>query len=314
MHLSIIITVYNKEAFLPKCLASCLGQEAPSDSYEVIAVNDGSTDGSLAVLRQFAAEDARLRVIDQPNAGLSEARNNGAAAAKGACLWFVDADDHIAPDAVKTLLAQLSAQPDVVAFRARTEGVAEDRNLLPEGLRSGRELLCGNRFEDCVPFYLFRSDFLRERQLRFYPGLCHEDAEFTPRMLYEAERVAVCGKVLYHVFSDPRSLGRFPVVKRAYDLVTVAESLAAFRRQRVTEPEAAEVFSFRIAKALNNALSIICFFDGKERKAFNGYLYKHRHLFREMGGLAKYRLERALFRLFPKHVVEVYVCMKGGRK
>ena len=311
--LSIIITVYNKASYLARCLESCLQQQVPQDCYEVVAVNDGSTDDSFSVLQEFAAKDALLRIIDQPNAGLSMARNNGAGAAHGAYLWFVDADDRIAPDAVQTLLAQVETQPDAVAFHARTEGVAGERNLLPPGRHSGRELLRGNLFVDCAPFYLFRADFLRDWRLRFYPGICHEDAEFTPRMLYVASEVSVCDKVLYQVSPAPQSLGRQPSVKRAYDLVTVAESLAAFRRQQLMDPEATAAFSFRISKALNNALSIIVMFDKREQKAFEEALYGHRSLFGEMGGLAKYRLERLLFRLFPRHCVTVYRCMKGGR-
>jgi glycosyltransferase involved in cell wall biosynthesis len=312
--ISIIITVYNKATCLAHCLESCLRQqEVPADCYEVIAVNDGSTDGSLSFLQEYAAKDTRLRIIDQPNAGLSMARNNGAEAARGAYLWFVDGDDWIAPDAVKTLLAQLAVQPDVVAFRARTEGETEERNPLPAGLHSGRELLRGNLFEDCAPFYLYRADFLRDWRLRFYPGICHEDAEFTPRMLYLASEVSVCEKVLYHVSPVPNSLARLPSLKRAYDLVTVALSLAAFRQQHAMRPSVAKVFSFRISKALNNALSIIVMFDSNEQKAFDSHLYSHRKLFKEMGGSMKYRLERGLFRLFPRHCVAVYRCMKGGR-
>lgn len=312
--ISIIITVYNKAEYLPRCLESCLNQqEVPAGSYEVIAVDDGSTDESPAILGEYAAKWPFLRVITQPNAGLSVARNNGVAEAKGAYLWFVDADDHIAPDAVKTLLAQESAMPDVVAFRAQTEGEKEERNLLPPGMYAGQALLRGNLFEDCAPFYLFRKEFLRDWRLSFYPGICHEDAEFTPRMLYVASEVSVCEKVLYHVSQAPNSLGRHPSLKRAYDLVTVAESLSNFRLQHRMGPEATAAFSFRISKALNNALSIIVMFDNREQKAFEEALYGHRSLFGEMGGLAKYRLERLLFRLFPRHCVTVYRCMKGGR-
>ncbi|MBQ5532908.1 MAG: glycosyltransferase [Bacteroidales bacterium] len=312
--ISIIITVYNKATCLAHCLESCLRQqEVPADCYEVIAVNDGSTDGSLSFLQEYAAKDTRLRIIDQPNAGLSMARNNGAEAARGAYLWFVDGDDWIAPDAVKTLLAQLAVQPDVVAFRARTEGETEERNPLPAGLHSGRELLRGNLFEDCAPFYLYRADFLRDWRLRFYPGICHEDAEFTPRVLFVAPVVSVCDKVLYHVFPDPGSIARQPSVKRAYDLVTVAESLAGFRLQHAMGPGTMAAFSFRISKALNNALSIIVMFDSNEQKAFDSHLYSHRKLFKEMGGSLKYSLERVLFRIFPRNCLTVYRCMKGGR-
>ncbi|MBP5614788.1 MAG: glycosyltransferase, partial [Bacteroidales bacterium] len=77
--ISIIITVYNKATCLAHCLESCLRQqEVPADCYEVIAVNDGSTDESPAILGEYAAKWPLLRVITQPNAGLSVARNNGA--------------------------------------------------------------------------------------------------------------------------------------------------------------------------------------------------------------------------------------------
>lgn len=312
--ISIIITVYNKAKYLPRCLESCLNQqEVPAGSYEVIAVDDGSTDESPAILGEYAAKCPLLRVITQPNAGLSVARNNGAAEAQGTYLWFVDADDHIAPDAVKTLLAQEPAMPDVVAFRAQTEGEQEERNLLPSGTYAGQVLLRDNLFEDCAPFYLFRTDFLRDWRLCFYPGICHEDAEFTPRMLYLASEVSVCEKVLYHVSPVPNSLARLPSLKRAYDLVTVALSLAAFRQQHAMRPSVAKVFSFRISKALNNALSIIVMFDKNEQKSFGCHLYGYRNLFKEMGGSLKYSLERVLFRIFPRNCLTVYRCMKGGR-
>lgn len=313
MEISIIITVYNKAPYLPACLDSCLGQKAPEGSFEVIAVNDGSTDNSLELLQQRAAADSRLRVMDQPNAGLSMARNKGMEAACGRYVWFVDADDRIAEDAVRLLLEHTASHPDVVSLCAQTEGVAEVRNAFPMKACSGKTLLIGNSFEDCAPFYLLRLDFLRKQGLSFYPGICHEDAEFTPRMLYLAERVEICPEVLYIVWPDPNSLGRHPVVKRAYDLVTVAASLSDFCRREVSEAEVAAVFAFRIAKALNNGLHVICGFSREEQRAYNGFLYRHRRLFRAMGGLVKYRLERALFRLFPRHAVAVYRCMKGGR-
>jgi hypothetical protein len=108
-------------------------------------------------------------------------------------------------------------------------------------------------------------------------------------------------------------LARHPSLQRAYDLVTVAASLAVFRQQHAMRPSVAKAFSFRISRALNNALSIIVMFDNNEQKSFDSHLYGHRNLFGEMGGSMKYRLERVLFRLFPRHCVAVYCCMKGGR-
>lgn len=91
--ISVIIPVYNVEMHLKKCLDSVLGQTL--NDIEVIAINDGSTDNSLNILQQYSSKDARLKVINQPNQGVSAARNRGMKYAKGEYLGFIDSDDYI---------------------------------------------------------------------------------------------------------------------------------------------------------------------------------------------------------------------------
>lgn len=91
--ISLIIPVYNVEDYLPDCLDSVLAQSYTD--FEVIAVNDGSMDGSREILANYANKDSRIRIIDQENRGLSGARNTGIAAAKGMYIAFVDSDDYI---------------------------------------------------------------------------------------------------------------------------------------------------------------------------------------------------------------------------
>lgn len=94
--ISIVIPIYNAECYLEACLDSVLGQTY--SNIEVILVNDGSTDGSLEICEYYAEKDSRIILINQKNAGVSVARNNGIRASNGAFLMFVDADDIIAPD------------------------------------------------------------------------------------------------------------------------------------------------------------------------------------------------------------------------
>lgn len=94
--ISIIVPVYNAEKTLGRCVRSLLGQTYPH--IEVILVNDGSRDVSLALCRRFAEEDARIHVVDQPNGGVSAARNAGLAAATGDFVMFCDSDDWVSPD------------------------------------------------------------------------------------------------------------------------------------------------------------------------------------------------------------------------
>ena len=88
--LSVIVPVYNTERYLAECLGSIVGQKVDFDM-EVVVVNDGSSDGSLNVIKNFAAKDARIRVIDQANRGFSGARNVAIDAIRGGCcaLWIL---------------------------------------------------------------------------------------------------------------------------------------------------------------------------------------------------------------------------------
>ena len=92
---SIVVPCYNAEKHLSECLDSILKQSL--HDLEVIAVNDGSTDRTLDILQRYAAQDVRLRIIDQSNQGAPQARANGVKAASADYIVFVDSDDYIYP-------------------------------------------------------------------------------------------------------------------------------------------------------------------------------------------------------------------------
>ena len=99
---SIIIPVYNAEHTLERCVDSVLGQEFTD--FELLLVDDGSSDGSPALCDRYAAQDSRVRVIHKENGGVSAARNAAMDLAEGEFLQFLDSDDWITPDATKLLL------------------------------------------------------------------------------------------------------------------------------------------------------------------------------------------------------------------
>jgi glycosyltransferase involved in cell wall biosynthesis len=107
---SIIIPVYNKAAFVRESIESALGQSYPN--IEVVLVNDGSTDGSMAILEEFKASyPNKIVLIDQKNGGVSQATNAGIAASKGDFIQFLDADDLMAPEKIKKQLKHLEVKP-----------------------------------------------------------------------------------------------------------------------------------------------------------------------------------------------------------
>lgn len=110
---SIIIPVYNAAAYLGTCLDSVLSQS--HTELDILLINDGSTDNSLSICRNYAQKDPRIHVIDQPNGGVSSARNAGLAHACGEYLAFVDADDRLAPDYIERLYHNATAHDADIA-------------------------------------------------------------------------------------------------------------------------------------------------------------------------------------------------------
>lgn len=111
--ISVVIPVYNKEAYIRQCLSSALSQDV--DDYEVIAVNDGSTDASGSICDQMASEHPRLRVLHTENGGVTAARRKGVEAARGRYVMFCDSDDALSPHALRyTLEAMLANDADEV--------------------------------------------------------------------------------------------------------------------------------------------------------------------------------------------------------
>ncbi|MFC0216468.1 glycosyltransferase [Paenibacillus chartarius] len=111
---SIIVPIYNMERYLSRCLDSLLAQSLTN--LEIIAVNDGSTDGSAAILEQYAAKDGRLVVINKPNGGVSAARNDGISAARGRYIGFVDPDDWVEQEMYETLLKEARMEDADIAM------------------------------------------------------------------------------------------------------------------------------------------------------------------------------------------------------
>lgn len=100
--ITVVVPVYNVEEYLSWCLDSLLGQTL--EDIEIIAVNDGSTDGSLEILKSYASKDPRIRIIDKENGGLSSARNVGIRAATAPLVCFLDSDDRFTPDACEVIV------------------------------------------------------------------------------------------------------------------------------------------------------------------------------------------------------------------
>lgn len=321
MKLSIIIPVYNVEKYVEKCIRSCENQDIPKVDYEVIVVNDGSPDGSLAIVERVAKEYSNIKIISQENQGLSGARNTGLAAAQGKYVWFVDSDDWIEDNCLKGLTDKLVNDVDILqiqymnAYEDGTTDTPSQKYL--DGIHSGKEITEQGGLADPAPFSVLRSKFLKDNNYQFFPGIYHEDSELKLRMVYTAKKVAFYETPIYYYLQ--RTSGSIMAVakpKRSDDLMIVCHHLHEFQKVNVEGIKANRHFNYMISMYLNNALVNICRTPKEERKRFNLEMWKNKDLFLHLkdAGMLKYKLEYHLFTMFPKNTVEIYKLLQLGNR
>ena len=155
--------------------------------------------------------------------------------------------------------------------------------------------------------------FLKKNKLSFYPNIYHEDAEYTPRMLYAAKSVVVIPEVLYNVNIDPNSITQVPRPKRAFDCLLVAEHLYEFIEEHGESANAVgKVLYYNISVVINNGLDVIVNNAKEEQYKFNRKFFEKKRLLNALfnSPLLKYRIEAFLFQVFPGHYVNIYRLMK----
>lgn len=183
--ISFIIPAYNAEPYLRECLDSIERLDMQGRGFEVIVVNDGSTDGTAALLSDYQKRSADMVVITQENRGLSAARNAGMKVAKGEYLCFVDADDHLFAAKLPAKLLE-TYKADIYSVNILQKGFDGKRSsyhrYVPdyEKLMSAQDFMRDRNLQPCVWGYFWRAAFLREQNLVFVEGMLHEDEAFTP--------------------------------------------------------------------------------------------------------------------------------------
>ncbi len=142
MFLSVNIPVYNAEKYLHECIDSVLSQSF--SDFEIILIDDGSTDSSGTICDEYAARDSRIKVLHLENGGCASARRHGLAESSGDYIFMMDADDVIYPELFEKLYSVAKSQgPDMIAFDYETFGgsiTVLNKNGLPEGLYEGKKL------------------------------------------------------------------------------------------------------------------------------------------------------------------------------
>lgn len=234
--ISFIIPIYNVEKYIKKCIDSILAQNI--DSIEIILVNDGSTDDSLLVCRQYERKYSFIHVIDKKNEGVSIARNIGIQESKGKYICFVDADDFYIKDFAKDFY-ETCMKYDLDVIRGIYSIYEEKNNLYnhinKKNLSYYNKCLSGLEFlkksikenaSEVVPWLgFFKAEFLKQNEIIFPPGIAYEEDQlfFLKALLVKECKILQKESEFYAYRVREGSVTKTPSINNAYDVGKIVE-------------------------------------------------------------------------------------------
>ena len=217
MKLSILIPMYNAESYMDRCLNSILSQDLHEEDYEIIVMDDGSTDNCKSIVESFQKKHSNIRLYSKENEGESATRNKLFKHAKGDYLYCMDADDYVMPDTLSEVLERaISAKVDILAFEASVtsdsheEIIKQETQVIEASIpMKGIDFFIKypeHRVE--VWWYFIRNDFRKEEDIWFGNRGFNEDVLFTIKAFIKARRVVYFPMSVYRYFQSPNSVMR----------------------------------------------------------------------------------------------------------
>ena len=231
MKISIIVPIYNVEKQLRRCIDSLLNQDDKELQTEIILVNDGSTDNSGNIAKEYANQyQDKIKYLEKENGGLSDARNYGIKYATGEYIAFVDSDDYVDEQLYQNLVKYMADNYDLIKIKIAK--VDENSNIIennysPEFLeKTGEEafeiLYKSDVMTEVAWSYIYKTSFIKENNFEFAKGLYHEDFGLIPLMILRAQKVASTNVGTYNYVQTQNSITRgknSKKVKMAKDLL-----------------------------------------------------------------------------------------------
>ena len=197
---SFIVPVYNTSNYLKKCISSLINQTYKN--FEIIIVNDGSTDDSLDIINDYKESNKNIKIINQKNGGLSNARNNGAKRASGEYIIFVDSDDYVEKNLLENIDNRLNNE-EVFRFQVRevengkkTEYL--EREFENENGKDAFKIISGFHFIEPAWCYVYKKDFYVKNKFVFKENCYHEDYGLIPYIILLARNVSCYNFIGYN--------------------------------------------------------------------------------------------------------------------
>ena len=315
LKVSVIIPVYNCEEYIGATLKSVINQDF--DGYEIIVIDDGSTDSSLKVIYETLRDcPVRYRVIHQENGGVSVARNQGIDISSGQYLVFVDADDLVLENHLSELY-----NPDYdfssIQFAKKDEHILSSPNHFNRTRISTDEFIEKElKMEMRFNFFQlsYKASIIKDNNIRFTPGVVYgEDTEFALKALIYGNSMHISNEVTYYYIQRYDSAIRTTEFRR-FDVIPIFENLATFYRIHGKNDLANLIIHSRIPKAIFGNMNY--FFYSCYGFEDVMYVMKKKDLFSKLkrydGQDEKFRLKLRLFLLNPKLYYKMWFRFKNS--
>ena len=272
LQLSIIVPVYNVEKYIRACIESIFKQRLDENTFEVIIVNDGTQDRSMEVIQDIIDQHKNITVINQENQGLSMARNNGMAIARGEYILMPDSDDLLVENSLKPLLKKaLETKVDLVVadFLTMNDDEINNRQLIYQQEFSMKEMTGEELYmDDLKPnqFYvwhtLYKKDFITKNNLKFIPGIYFQDVPFAHEAYLKA-KTCIKTSWLLNIYrrgqESASNLSSFNL-KKAHDFcIAIAKSWELYKNMEGLLPETKKKQKYAVYVSYNNLLYRILF-------------------------------------------------------
>jgi len=212
MKLSIVIPAYNAEKYIENCIVSCISQDLDASDYEIVVVNDGSTDRTDKLVDSMSSEHNNIVQIFQENKGNGAARNTGVKNAKGKYIYFLDADDYIAHNTLGTLTSLVFEHGlDLLGFSSinvtdsdQILSKHDDTNVKMDPVVNGIDFLGTYNYKAEVWWYLIKGSYYSESEVSFYDRKFVQDSYLTPTLFSKAKRTSF---IVYDVHRYRKAAG-----------------------------------------------------------------------------------------------------------
>jgi len=259
--ISVIVPVYNVEAYLSRCVDSILAQTY--ENLEIILVDDGTKDSSDKICDDYAARDPRVKVIHKENGGLSSARNAGMDIARGEYIGFVDSDDWIEPDMYRHMLTLAEAYEAKLVCAGRYDvysatgekkvGLCPKKEEVVTGEELARRIFLWDHIDSAAWDKLYHRSLLTE--IRYPLGKICEDVPTTYRIALLAGKAVLCDKPFYNYYHRPGSITTTSVSEKNYHFCEHTEKVYAHVREVC--PAIADAARFQRVRSLSHILLLL---------------------------------------------------------